>query len=202
MKNTSLILNIVLFIGLGILYALHFTSATDNSNKGIASDDSVATSGNAVIAYVNVDSIMINYDLAQELNDALTSKQANMKSNLEKEMADFEKEAQIFQDKVQKGIYLTQQRAEEAQQKLVMRQQELQNLEMEYSQILAYEQQVMNSRLFDSISNTIKAINSPEKYQVIFAHSVASNILYGADQLDITNIVLDELNERYENNKE
>lgn len=199
MKNTSLILNIVLFIGLGLLYFFHFSSS--NSGAVASNSDASVASGNAAIAYVNVDSIMINYGLAQELNNSLTSKQSSMKSNLEKEMADFEKEAQVFQDKVQKGIYLTQQRAEEAQQKLMMRQQELQNLEMEYSKILAYEQQVMNSRLFDSISNCITFINTPEKYQVIFAHAASSSILYGSEQLDLTNLVLEELNDRYEDNK-
>lgn len=198
MKNTSLILNAVLFIGLGLLYFFHFSS----SKSDASGTDAVAlasANGNAKIAYVNVDSIMVNYGLAQELNESLINKQNNMKSRLEKEMADFEKEAQVFQDKVQKGIYLTQQRAEEAQQKLVMRQQELQNLEMEYSKILTYEQQVMQSRLLDSISTTIEVVNTPEKFQVIFAHSVASSILYGSEQLDITNSVLEELNGRYEN---
>lgn len=198
MKNTSLILNIVLFIGLGVLYFFHFSASCGSDTTSPLGADSVSANGGAQIAYVNVDSIMVNYGLAQELNNSLTSKQSNMKSNLEKEMAGFEKEAQVFQDKVQKGIYLTQQRAEEAQQKLMMRQQELQNLEMEYSNILAYEQQVMNARLFDSISNCINFVNTPEKYQVIFAHSVASNILYGSEQIDITNVVLEELNARYE----
>lgn len=196
MKNTSIILNVVLFIGLGLLYFFHFSGSKETTS--FSNSDNESSNGSTAIAYVNVDSIMIKYELAKELSTAITSKQTKMKSNLEKEMGDFEKEAQIFQDKIQKGIFLSQQRAEEAQQKLVARQQELQNLEMEYSNILAYEQQVMNSRLFDSITSTIKTLNSPEKYQVILAHSVASNILYGSEQLDITNEVLEELNKRYE----
>lgn len=198
MKNTSLILNVVLFIGLGLLYFLHF-NANKSEGTGFADNAASTEAGDVVIAYVNVDSLMINYGLAKELNKSITSKQANMKSNLDKEMSDFEKDAQVFQDKVQKGIFMTQQRAEEAQQKLIMRQQELQNLEMEYTKILSYEQQTMNARLFDSITNTINALNTPEKYQVILAQSVASNILYGSQQLDITNEVLEELNARYEN---
>lgn len=197
MKNTSLILNVVLFIGLGLLYFFHFSSV-QGKNDNELSIDSVNASGSIKIAYVNVDSILINYGLAQEMNSSLESKQANLKAKLDKEVADFQKEAQVFQDKVQKGIYLTQQRAEEAQQKLMMRQQELQQLESDYSNQLAYEQQKMNTQLFDSISNYIKVINTPEKYQIILAHSVASNILYGSEELDITTQVLKGLNERYE----
>jgi len=198
MKKTSLILNVVLFIGLGLLYFFHFSANKPDSSNS-ENHGSIEEAAAGIIAYVNIDSLMINYGLAKELNESITSKQSNMKSNLEKEMKDFEKDAQVFQDKVQKNIFLTQQRAEEAQQKLMMRQQELQNLEMEYTKILGYEQQTMNARLIDSITNTINALNSPEKYQVILAQSMASNILYGSEQLDITNEVLEELNARYNN---
>ena len=45
--------------------------------------------------------------------------------------------------------------------------------------------------------NYIKDFNTPEKYQVILAHSMTSNILYGAEQLDITTEVIEGLNQRY-----
>jgi outer membrane protein len=135
--------------------------------------------------------------LAKELNDVLIKKQTNMKTNLEKEGRDFEKEAQIFQDKVQRGVFLTQQRAEEAQQQLMMRQQELQQLEYDYTNQLSREQQKMNAQLFDSVSNYIKEYNTPEKYQLVLGHSLTSNILYGSLQLEITNEILNGLNQRY-----
>src|SRR3989339_692904 len=153
------------------------------------------------IAYVNIDSILFQYGLSIELNDAITKKQSGMKSRLEKEASDFQKEAQVFQDKVQRGIFLTQQRAEEAQQKLMQRQQELQQLEYEYSNQLAAEQQKMNVQLFDSISNFINDFNKPEKYQVILGHSLGGNMLYGSEQLNITQEVIMGLNERYTNKK-
>ncbi len=199
MKNLSLILNVVLFIGLGLLYFLHF-----NTTKSPVSQEANAENaplGELKMAYVNIDSILMGYNLANELNEALTKKQSGMKSRLEKEAGDFEKDAQVFQDKVQRGIFLTQQRAEEAQQQLLMRQQELQQLEYDYTNQLAAEQQKMNVRLFDSISNFIKAYNSPEKYQVILGHSLGGNMLYGSEQLNITNEVLEGLNKRYTKTK-
>lgn len=196
MKKTSLILNVVLFIGLGLLYFFHF-SANKSDSTNFAGSATDSTNQAIKIAYVNLDSILLNYELSKELNEAITTKQGTMKSRLEREGSEFEKDAQVFQDKVQKGLFLTQQRAEEAQQKLMMRQQELQNLEMEYSKILNYEQQSMNARLFDSINNVINALNTPEVYHMIFAHSVASNILYGSEEVEITNQVLEELNKRY-----
>ena len=196
MKNLSLGLNAVLFIGLGVLYFLHFNSNSSSSTN--ASNDFVATqTGDLTIAYVNIDSVLLKYNLSIELNTSLTSKQANMKAKLEKDAQAFEKDAQIFQDKVQRGIFLTQERAQEAQQQLVMRQQELQKLEYDYSNQLAAEQQKMNAQLFDSISSYITEYNTPEKFQVIFGHSIGGSLLYGSEQLDITDNIISGLNSRY-----
>ena len=197
MKNISLILNVVLFIGLGLLYFFHFSSGNSSKNGAVASNEISAGSADLKIAYVNIDSILLNYTLAKELNDVLLKKQTNMKANLEKEGKDFEKEAQIFQDKVQRGVFLSQQRAEEAQQQLMMRQQEIQQLEYDYTNQLSREQQKMNAQLFDSVSNYIKEFNTPEKYQLVLGHSLTSNILYGSVQLEITNEILNGLNQRY-----
>jgi outer membrane protein len=198
MKNLSLSLNIVLFIGLGVLYFLHFnTESVDNKNI-----TNVTTSSSELkIAYVNIDSVVANYNLAKELNGSLMKKQSNMKSKLEKDAKEFEKDAQIFQDKIQRGIFLTQERAQEAQQKLAMRQQELQKLEYDYSNQLAIEQQSMNKQLFDSINSYILEYNTPEKFQVIFGHSTGGSLLYGAEQLNITNDIIDGLNSKYESKK-
>lgn len=196
MKNTSIALNAILFVALGVLYALHFTGKGSTTETNTASS-TASFNGELKVAYVNIDSILLNYTLAKELNSALTTKQASMKAKLEKDAKEFEKEAEIFQDKVQRGIYLTQQRAEEAQQRLMMRQQEIQQLEYDYTNQLGREQQKMNAQLFDSVSNFINSYNTPEKYQVILAHSITSNILYGSDQLDITKEILNGLNERY-----
>ncbi len=195
MKNISLVLNAVLLVGLGLLYFLHFNSKGGSSNHD--SSKGMASSSELKVAYVNIDSILFNYKLSVELNDALVKKQSNMKSKLEKEGMDFQKDAQIFQEKVQKGIFLTQQRAEEAQQDLMARQQELQQLEYEYTNQLSAEQQKMNAQLFDSITNYIKDYNTPERFQIILGHSLGGNMLYGSEQLSITNEVIEGLNKRY-----
>jgi len=201
MKNISLAINGVLFAGLAVLYFLHFSASPAKTNASTSANEAMAGSTTLKIAYVNIDSILFQYGLSIELNDAITKKQSGMKSRLEKEASDFQKEAQVFQDKVQRGIFLTQQRAEEAQQKLVSQQQELQQLQADYSDQLAQDQQKMNQQLFDSITNYINQYNTPEKYQFILGHSLGGNMLYGSKYLDITKEVLAGLNERYNNDK-
>lgn len=201
MKKTSIILNVIVLVGLILLYVLHFSGKNSTAKVVNSQKDSTSISSEIKIAYVDIDSVLMEYELAKELNTSLQGKQEKMKSRLEKEATEFEKEAQVFQDKVQKRIYLTQQRAEEAQQKLLMKQKELQQLELEYTNQLAYEQQTMNVQLFDSISNYIKKMNTPERFQIILAKSVATNILYGSTSLNITAEVLDGLNKTYTERK-
>jgi outer membrane protein len=195
MKNISLFVNAILVVAVGVLFVLHFSSKS-NKPEVVSTNDGQAPT-NLSIAYVNIDSVLMDYKLSVELNDAITRKHSNMKSKLESEAASLQRDAETFQDKVQKGIFLTQQRAEEAQQQLMQRQQELQNLEADYSNQLAQEQANMNKQLFDKISDYIKRYNTPEKYQFILGHSVGGSLLYSSKYLDITHDVLKGLNDEY-----
>jgi outer membrane protein len=199
MKQLSLILNGVLIIAVGVLYFLHFSAGNKQSPSTAQAVN--ANAEGVKVAYINMDSILLKYNLSVELNEALLGKKENMRSKLEKDMKDFEKEAQLFQDKLQRGIFLNQQRAEEAQQKLVMRQKELQNLEMDYTNQLAQDQGRMNTQLFDSVTNFINSYNADQKFDIILGHQLGGNMLYGADQLDITQDILKGLNEAYTNKK-
>ncbi len=194
MKNLSLIINGVLVAAVIVLFAFHFSG---DKTPEAASTAAISSDG-INIAYVNIDSILMQYDLASELNDALTQKGNSMKARLDKQAAEFEKDYQTFIDKAQRGIYLTQQRQQEAQQELAVKQQELQQLDAEYSQQLAFEQQKMNQQLFDSINSYINRFNTPEKYQVILGHSLGGNILYGSPQIDITDVIVEGLNKTYQ----
>ncbi len=199
MKNISLIINAALGVAIIILFVLVLGLKKQSNTTQDSVNSELNT--NLGIAFVDLDSILLNYKLSVELNEAITAKHNQMKSRLDKEASEFEKDAQVFQDKVQRGIYLTQARAEEDQQKLMVRQQELQKLEYDYSNQLAAEQQRMNARLFDSISMFVKTYNTPEKFQVIMGHATGGAMLYGSKQVDITADILKGLNSRYDAQK-
>ena len=77
MKNaTFYIVSGVLTVAIIILYILHFTSkspengAAGNDLSGLLNDSSITLP----IAYVNVDSLLINYNFAKDLNESLLRK--------------------------------------------------------------------------------------------------------------------------------
>ena len=176
------------------------TGCQQSSSK-LTSAVSDSASGSMLIAYIDVDSIMANYTLAIELNDAIVKKHANMKSKLDREVSTFQKDAETFQDKLQKGIFVTQQRAEEEQQRLLMRQREIEKLEADYSNQLAIEQQNMLARLQDNILAYVKKYNTPEVYKYVITRQLGGNVWYASESLDITQDIINGLNDEYAKEK-
>ncbi len=179
-----------------------FSNCANNANTPAVCNANDSTSVNSdLIAFIDVDSIINNYKLAQELDNAIMQKYANMKSKLDREAKSFQKDVETFQDKVQKGIFLTTQRAEEEQQRLVQRQQELEKLEAEYTNQLAIEQQNMNNQLFEKISAYITKYNTPERYKFILTRTIGGSMWYANESFNITNDIVKGLNEEYEASK-
>ena len=198
MKTNSIFACAIAVVAMGFLS----TSCANQAQNGavVAANDSTAV-GACDIAFIDVDSILMNYKLSIELNDAIMKKYANMQSKLERDAKALQKDIETFQDKVQKGIFLTSQRAEEEQQRLLVRQQEFQRLQDEYSQQLAVEQQNMNNQLFEKISAYVTKYNTPERYKFILTRTIGGSMWYANEQYNITNDIIEGLNAEYESNK-
>ena len=198
MKTNSIFACAIAVVAMGFLS----TSCANQAQNGaaVSANDSTAV-GACDIAFIDVDSILVNYKLSIELNDAIMKKYANMQSKLERDAKVLQKDIETFQDKVQKGIFVTAQRAEEEQQRLVMRQQEFERLQNEYSNQLAVEQQNMNAQLFEKISAYINKYNSPERYKFILTRTIGGSMWYANESFNITNDIIKGLNEEYDSNK-
>ncbi|MGD9930490.1 MAG: OmpH family outer membrane protein [Mangrovibacterium sp.] len=193
MKNTSLILNLVLLVAVIVIYVLHFSTG----NKPVAGEGAVSGTGelgDLKIAYVKVDSVIVNYDLAQQLHDSFTKNQEAYTKEYASRRTKFEQEAASFQEKVQRGGFLTEQRAVQERDRLVGEEQEILKLDQELSGKLAELQNTNNQQLVDSLMNYLKVYNAGKKYAYIFN---SSGILIGDDAHNITKDVLEALNARY-----
>lgn len=192
MKNTSLILNLVLLIAVVVIYVLHFTSAKSNTSAEQGEASSPMTG--LKIAYVKVDSLILNYDLAQELHESFTKNQDAYTREYAARRSKFEEQAAAFQEKVQRGGFLTEQRAVQERDRLVGEEQEILKLDQELSGKLAEMQNANNQQLLDSLMNYLKTFNAEKKYSYIFN---SSGILIGDDAHNITKEILGALNARY-----
>ncbi|MCT4604271.1 MAG: OmpH family outer membrane protein [Marinifilum sp.] len=190
MKNLSVALNAVLVVAVAILYFVQFSGKGEA--KGV---ETVA--GEGAVVYINTDSLLSNYNFSRDLNEKFLKKQEDSRTDFNFKAQKLEKEAVEFQRKLQNNGFLTRQRAQEAQQKLIAKQQNLQQLDRELSAELMGEQNANSKRLFDSVTNYLKQYNSTRNYSLILSTTKGGNVLFSQDGLDITQEIIDGLNARY-----
>jgi outer membrane protein len=92
---------------------------------------------------------------------------------------------------------LSRELAESEQYRLAAKQQELQELEAKLTQDLFLENQNVNLQLRDSLMNYLEILNADGRFHVILSNTADDNVLWAADQYDITNEVVSGMNARY-----
>lgn len=197
MKNNYVISG-VLAAALILLYVLHFTSKPNGAGSQVkyefaAGDSSVSLP----IAYINVDSLLLNYNFASDLNEALMRKEENSRASLTQKERQVQTAYQEFQRKVENNAFLTQQRAQEEQSRIEKMGEEYQRMAQQLSNELGIEQQKLNLQLSDSVRQALKDFNKEKNFEVIFSNTVSDNILLAHPKYDITNDVITYLNKRY-----
>ena len=197
MKHLSLILNGVLFIAVGFLFFLHFTGGSAKSGYA-ASQGTIQSvpAGDMPIVYINIDTLLNNYDYFIDLQEQFSDKQAELEAQMNSRTRSYETNALDYQNKVQKGL-VTRREAAELEQQLLQEQQNLYGLRDELTMQLSEEEQVSNRKLIDNIMEYLKVFNQDKGYQFIFSNSFGDNVLFANESLDITYPVLEGINEQY-----
>jgi len=200
MKGTSSIIGIVSLVAVAVLYILHFTGKNEPVKEAVKEELAAEQSGASLkIGYVKADSIILNYDLAQDLHDEFTKKQEAYNSEYGTKRQSFEREAAAFQEKLQRGGFLTEQRAIQERDRLVGKEQEIMQLDQELSTKLNEVQAANNEQILDSLLSYLEEYNQNKKYDYIFN---GAEILIGKEANNLTAEVLKALNERYSGEQE
>ena len=127
MRNINYVINGVLAVAVVILYVMQFSGKKES---GVTRNFTPTKDATALlpIAYVNVDSLLLNYNYSKDLNEIILKKQENSRANITQKARSLESEMQDFQRKIENNAFLTRERAQQEQDRLVKKQQELQNL--------------------------------------------------------------------------
>jgi outer membrane protein len=198
MKNLSVTLFVVLFLAVIGLYFLHF-SGNQKTNKSATSGTQAQSTAQG-IAYVNIDSVIIKFDMFLDKRNDLMTKQKSAEAELNAKGGQYEKGARDYQDKVNKGL-ITRATAAQIEQSLVQQQQELVSLRDKLQSNLVEEEQVMNRQVLEYITKFLEENRSEYNYQFILGKSFGSVVLYSDNGLDITPKVLDGINRKYKAEK-
>ena len=158
--------------------------AAGNSNSGVK------------IAYVEVDSLMTQYDFAKDYSVTLQKQSNNARNTLNQKGNALQAAVANFQQKVNNNGFTSREQAASQQAAIERQQRDLQELQARLEGELASQTAKFNEALRDSLQNFLKDYNNDKKYDMILAKS-GDNILMANKRFDITQDVINGLNKRY-----
>lgn len=170
--------------------------ATETTAVATATATASAPVCNIRIAYVDYDSLLLKFNLAQEMQKELIRKEMSINNIIEKERKTLQEEAAAFETKVQNNVFATQERAQAEYEKIMKKDQEL--LQRSQAMIAEFEKESItkSSEVTQSIMEYIKEYNSDAKFDFILT-KMGGNMLYANEALDITDEVVKGLNAKH-----
>ena len=195
MNKIQILINVILVAAIAALFVIFYSGKTPATSEPLAAEQTDVMP----VAYLNVDSLLMNYTFAQEASDKLMSKQEDARVKMNTKLRTFQNEVADFQRKLENNAFMSRERAEKEQQRLAKKEQELQELEAKLTQDIMIENQKLNQQLADSLNNFLQIFNADGRYHVILSNTAKDNVLMASEQYDITNEVVNGLNARYNN---
>jgi outer membrane protein len=191
-KNASLVLNAVLAVAVAVLYYLHFS---DKTTTEPVSADATKSAPVRKTVYVNVDSLLTNYDYFKDTRKVLESKRFQLDNELNNKGRSLQNEVAFFQQRAQ-TMTMEQGRATEAA--LQKKQQDLMAYRDRIVQQLAAEEQKKNEELYNQIHDYLKKVNKQNQYDFVMGYSRGGGILFADSTLDATRTIIGGLNKEYQ----
>ena len=168
-----------------------------NNQSPKMDDQPAAASGEGMkIAYVEVDSLMTQYNFAKDYSVTLQKKSNNARNTLNQKGNTLQAAMANFQQKLNNNGFQSREQAASQQAAIQRQQNDLQELQSRLENELASETAKFNEALRDSLQNFLKAYNEDKKFDLILSKA-GDNILMGNKKLDITQDVINGLNKRY-----
>ena len=172
------------------------TSCNQNAQQSGTANDAEQTAPKELkIAFVEVDSIMTQYNFCKDYTLILQKKGQNIQNTLTKKQNDLESAAANVQQKLQQNAY-TREQAESIGESLQKQQNDLQALNQRLSNEFQTETEKYNVALRDSIQHFLAVYNKDKQFTLILS-KVGDNLLYADQALDITAEVVAGLNKVY-----
>ena len=184
-----------MFLALAAVVAL---ASCNNESPKMDEQPAAAESsqGGVKIAYIEVDSLMTQYEFCKEFTLVLQKKSNNARNTLNQKGQQLQSAAANFQQKLQNNGFTSREQAESQQAAIQRQQQSLQELQARLENELASETSKYNDGLRDSLQHFLNDYNKDKKYDLILTKQ-GDNILLASKRFDITNDVINGLNKRY-----
>lgn len=154
----------------------------------------------AQIAYVNLDSLLNHYDLYIDRNAEMQAKASKAEAELTSKTRSLEKSFADAQEKIDKGL-ITRTEAMQLQQDLQNQEQALLTHRDKIQRELAEDGQVLMNNIINNIDTFLDEFNADYHYSMILTTSGGAPVMHADPRLNITDVVLKGLNEKYSKDK-
>ena len=184
-----------------IFSALAIAAMMVSCNKQSAKMDEQPAAGETSasglkIAYVEVDSLMTQYDFAKDYSVTLQKKSNNARNTLTTKGNALQAAVNNFQQKLNNNGFTSREQAASQQAAIERQQRDLQELQARLENELANETAKFNETLRDSLQSFLKDYNKDKQFSLILTKQ-GDNILLADKKYDITQDVINGLNKRY-----
>ena len=190
--------HVILF---AVAAALSLTACQKSAEEAeeTAQSEGAETTG-LKIAYVEMDSLITQYQLYKDYEEELTRKGTNIQSTLAQKQRTLEQHAAAMQKKYESNGFTTRDELERAQNSIQAEQQQLQELADRLQTDFAQEQARVNQEARDSIQAFLRSYNKTKKYDYVLVKA-GDNMLVANPKMDITKEVIKGLNKRYKKSR-
>ena len=148
------------------------------------------------IAYVELDTLMSQYQLYKDYSEVLTRKGNNIQKTLAQKQRALESHAASVQKRYESNEFTTRDELERAQASIEKEQRDLAELADRLQNEFAMEQARINEEARDSIQSFLKKYNKTKKYDYVMVKA-GDNLLIANPKYNITNDIVKGLNKRY-----
>jgi outer membrane protein len=188
-KNLSLILNGILIIAVGYLYLDKF-SDSDETGESINKKETLI--GDTSIAYINSDSLLNQYDYYEVVTTQLEERRTKLQQEYTRRAEGLQSQIEDYQ---RTANNLTRAQAQAVEEDLGRKRQNLLQYQETIRQELIREETKITQELYEKVAAFLKNYGEQNNLQVVLTYSAGSGLLYANEGLDITDKVVEGLNE-------
>ncbi|OJU26207.1 MAG: outer membrane chaperone Skp [Sphingobacteriales bacterium 41-5] len=199
MKNALLIVNGLLVVAVAFLLYKQFNQDKKAKPATVRSDDKKDSASNQhlLFAYIDTDSIQVNYELAKVVQNEIRRKESAITAEIDRMEKNYKNKLAGYQ---QKQASMTPEQMEAAGRDVQQTQQQImekrQSLTEDFNSFVASK----NMSVMKEIKDFLKTFNQDGKYSFIFSYE--PGLFYYKDtSFDVTSEVLKGLNAQYKAKK-
>jgi len=146
------------------------------------------------ILFINTDSVISQYALAEEKRKFLEQKNLNRERQLRGKQGQYEAELKKYQ---KEQPILTQREQAKAEEKLMKLQNEILELQQQFQQEALAEEQALVLMLADTLESFMLEYAQGKNIKYVLGYQRDGSIFYKNPRLNITGEVIEALNQRY-----